>query len=76
MKYRGLLKKKIYSLKLKNGSIRAGDELIINNKKIGNIISIANSNIFATLNINFVDELKKDSKVLTINDSLAFDFLN
>ena len=76
MKYRGLLKKKLYSLKLKAGSVLAGDELIINNKKIGKIVSIANSNIFALLNINYVNELKKNNKVLTINDSLTFDFLN
>ena len=76
MKYRGLLKKKLYSLKLKAGSVLAGDELIINNKKIGKIVSIANSNIFASLNINYVNELKKNNKILTINDSLSFDFLN
>ena len=66
----------IYSLKLKAGSVLVGDELIINNKKIGKIVSIANSNIFALLNINYVNELKKNNKILAINDSLAFDFLN
>ena len=76
MKYRGLLKKKLYSLKLINGKVLAGDELIIDNKKIGTIISIANSNIFAVLNINFVNELKKNKNILVINDSLVFDFLN
>ena len=76
MKYRGLLKKKLYSLKLKTGNVLEEDELIINNKKIGKIVSIANSNIFASLNINYVDELKKNNKILTINESLAFDFLN
>ncbi len=76
MKYRGLLKKKLYPLRLKVGNILVGDELIINNKKIGSVVSIANSNIFALLNINFINELKKNSKILTINDSLAFDFLN
>ena len=76
MKYRGLLKKKLYSLKLKMGNVLVGDELIVDNKKIGTVISIANSNIFATLNINFANELKKNNKNLTINDSLTFDFLN
>ena len=76
MKYRGLLKKKLYPLRLKVGNILVGDELIINNQKIGSVVSIANSNIFALLNINFINELKKNSKILTINDSLAFDFLN
>jgi len=76
MKYRGLLKKKLYSLKIKIGDILEGDELIVENKKIGTIISKANSNIFAVLNINFVNELKNNNKNLVINDSLAFDFLN
>ena len=76
MKYRGLLKKKLYSLELKIGDVIAGDELIVDNKKIGTIISKANSNIFAVLNINFVNELKNNNQSLVINDSLSFDFLN
>ena len=76
MKYRGLLKKKLYSLKIKIGDVLEGDELIIDNKKIGTIISKANSNIFAALNINFVNELKKNNESLVINDSLVFDFLS
>ena len=76
MKYRGLLKKKLYSLKLVNGNVSIGDELIIDSKKIGTIVSIANSNIFAVLNINFVNELKNKNKNLIINNSLVFDFLN
>ena len=76
MKYRGLLKKKLYPLKLKTGSVLVGDELIVNNEKIGKIISKANSNIFASLNINFVNELKKNNKNLNINNSLIFDFLD
>jgi len=76
MKYRGLLKKKLYSLKLKIGNVLAGDELMVNNKKIGTVVSIANSNIFASLNINYVNELKDKNQNLIISDSLAFDFLN
>ena len=52
MKYRGLLKKKLYALKIKSGDVLEGDELIVDNKKIGTIVSKANSNIFAALNIN------------------------
>ena len=76
MKYRGLLKKKLYALKIKNGDVLEGDELIVDNKKIGTIVSKANSNIFAALNINFVNELKNNNQSLVINDSLSFDFLN
>ncbi len=76
MKYRGLLKKKLYALKIKNGDVLEGDELIVDNKKIGTIVSKANSKIFAALNINFVNELKNNRQNLVINDSLSFDFLN
>ena len=76
MKYRGLLKKKLYALKIKNGDVLEGDELIVDNKKIGTIVSKANSNIFAALNINFVNEIKNKNQNLVINDSLSFDFLN
>ena len=76
MKYRGLLKKKLYALKIKNGDVLEGDELIVDNKKIGTIVSKANSNIFAALNINFVNDLRESNQSLVINDTLAFDFLN
>ncbi len=76
MKYRGLLKKKLYSLKIKSGDVLEGDELIVDNKKIGTIVSKANSNIFAALNINFVNKIKNKNQNLVINDSLSFDFLN
>ena len=48
----------------------------MSDKKIGTIISIANSHIFAALNINFVNEIKNKNQNLVINDSLSFDFLN
>ncbi len=76
MKYRGLLKKKLYALKIKSGNVLEGEELIVDNKKIGTIVSKANSNIFAALNINFVNEIKNKNQNLVINDSLSFDFLN
>ena len=76
MKYRGLLKKKLYALKIKSGDVLQGDELIVDNKKIGTIVSKANSNIFEALNINFVNEIKNKNQNLVINDSLSFDFLN
>ena len=75
MKYRGLLKKKLYSLYLNKGEIEDNRELFVNNKKIGHIISKANSKIFAVLNIEFVNELKKSSSQLTLDNSLVFDFL-
>ena len=75
MKYRGLLKKKLYSLYLSKGEIEDNRELFVNNKKIGHIVSKANSKIFAVLNIEFVNELKKSSNQLMLDNSLVFDFL-
>ena len=63
-------------LKLKTGTVLPGDELIIDNKKIGTIVSVANHNIFAKLNINFVKEFRERNDVLVINDNLVLDFLN
>ena len=51
-------------------------ELISNGKKIGEIKSIANSYIFAILNIEFVDELKKITNILKLDDTLILEFLN
>ena len=75
MKYRGLLKKKLYSLYLIKGEIEDNRELLVNNKKIGHIVSKANSKVFAVLNIEFVNELKKSSNQLTLDNSLVFEFL-
>ncbi len=75
MKYRGLLKKRLYSLTLCKGVIEDNRELFVNNRKIGHIISKANSKIFAILNIEFVNELKKSSNQLKLDNSLIFDFL-
>tara|TARA_B100000575_G_C22985276_1_gene568323 strand:- start:79 stop:906 length:828 start_codon:yes stop_codon:yes gene_type:complete len=76
MKYRGLLKKKLYSLKVYKGDITNDKELLVNGKKIGHIISKAHSKIFAVLNIEFVDELRKKSKKLELDSSLVLDFLD
>ena len=76
MKYRALLKKKLYPLKIKKGEASIDMELISNGKKIGEIKSIANSYILAILNIEFVDELKKNTNILKLDDALMLEFLN
>ena len=76
MKYRALLKKKLYPLKIKKGEASIDMELISNGNKIGEIKSIANSYIFAILNIEFVDELKNSTNILKLDDSLILEFLN
>ncbi len=76
MKYRSLLKKKIYPMKIIKGDIAIGNELIIDGKKIGYIISKANSYIFALLNIEFVNMLVKNNSKINLNDNVVLDFLN
>ena len=76
MKYRSLLKKKIYPMKIIKGDISIGNELIIDGKKIGYIISKANSYIFALLNIEFVNILVKNNSKINLNDTVVLDFLN
>ena len=75
MKYRALLKKKLYPLKINKGEASIDMELILNGKKIGKIKSIANSYIFAILNIEFVNELKKNSNTLKLDGTLILEFL-
>ena len=76
MKYRSLLKKKIYPMKIIKGDISIGSELIIDEKKIGYIVSKANSYIFALLNIEFVNILVKNNSKINLNDTVVLDFLN
>ncbi len=76
MKYRGLLKKRLYSLNINIGKASVGDELIINKKKIGYIISEANKKIFAVLNIETVNEIKKRSNKLQLDNNSVLDFLD
>ena len=76
MKYRSLLKKKIYPMKIIKGDISIGNELIIDGKKIGYIVSKANSYIFALLNIEFVNILVKNNSKINLNDNVVLDFLN
>ena len=76
MKYRSLLKKKIYPMKIIKGDISIGNELIIDGKKIGYIVSKANSYIFALLNIEFVNILVKNNSKINLNDTVVLDFLN
>ena len=76
MKYRSLLKKKIYPLKISKGDTVIGSELTVGGKKIGHVVSRANSHIFAILNIEFANGLIKSNSKIDLNNSLTLDFLN
>ena len=63
-------------MKIIKGDISIGSELIIDEKKIGYIVSKANSYIFALLNIEFVNILVKNNSKINLNDTVVLDFLN
>ena len=62
MKYRALLKKKLYSMKIIDGNINIGDKIIENEYILGEVVSKANQHLFCMLKIEYVKEksLKKD----------------
>ena len=55
MKYRSLLKKKIYVLEIISGNINPGDNIIEKNINIGNVISKIDKYILCMLKINFIE---------------------
>ena len=56
MKYRALLKKKIYSLEIKDGSAIIGQLIKDNESDFGKIISIKNNFVLAMLKIELADK--------------------
>ena len=64
MKYRALLKKKIYTLEIISGSIQVGEKITINDISIGEIISITNKFAIAMLKIDAANVIiKKDNEI-------------
>ena len=74
MKYRSLLKKKIYVLKLISGNINPGDDIIFQNIILGNVISKVNKYILCMLRITLIEDkkLKKDEIKISSNTIIKF----
>ena len=75
MKYRALLKKKLYSLQIISGEINIGDNILFEEKNLGKVISKVNQYILCMMKIDFVDNKSKNREIIEINKSLFLKFL-
>ena len=69
MKYRALLKKKIYTLEIISGSIQVGEKITINDISIGEIISITNKFAIAMLKIDTANAVIKKDNVIDLSNA-------
>ena len=75
MKYRALLKKKIYSLEIKDGSPIIGQLIKDNESEFGKIISIKNNFVLAMLKIELADKKIIAKKQIKTNEGLILEFI-
>ena len=75
MKYRALLKKKIYTLEIMSGEININDEIILNKIIFGKVISKVNKYILCMLKIDLVSEKSNNKESIEINTSTVLKFL-
>ena len=75
MKYRALLKKKIYSLEIKDGSPIIGQLIKDNESEYGKIISIKNNFALAMLKIELADKKIITKKQIKTNEGLILEFI-
>mgnify|MGYP001385790977 FL=1 len=69
MKYRALLKKKIYTLEIISGSIQVGEKITINDISIGEIISITNKFAIAMLKIDAANAVIKKDNLIDLSNA-------
>ncbi len=75
MKYRALLKKKLYSLTVKNGLPKIQQSISEDGSELGKIISIKNKSILAMIKIEIAKKKIKSNKSIKTNDGLVLDFV-
>ena len=75
MKYRALLKKRIYSLIVKAGSPKADQTIKVDGIDYGKIISIENKSILAMLKIELAEKKIYEKQQMKTSDGLVFDFI-
>ena len=75
MKYRSLLKKKIYVLKLISGNINPGDDIIFQDIIFGNVISKVNKYILCMLRITLIEDKKLNKDEIKISSNTIIKFL-
>ena len=76
MKYRALLKKRIYPLALIKGSPKTKQSICENEIELGKIISMENNSILAMLKIELAESKIKSQKKIKTNDGLVLDFIS
>ena len=69
MKYRALLKKKIYTLEIISGSTQVGEKITIEDISIGEIISITNKFAIAMLKIDAANAVIKNDNVIDLSNA-------
>jgi len=74
MKYRALLKKRIYSLTLNTGSPKLRQSIKENGNELGKIISVKNKSILAMLKIELAETKIKSKETIKTIDGLVLDF--
>lgn len=75
MKYRSLLKKKIYNLEIIEGEIQIGSNIYLNKSVIGVAISKVNQYLLCMLKIDSVENLKKNKLKLKADSNITLKFL-
>ena len=75
MKYRALIKKKIYVLELLSGNIYPGDNIIEEDTNIGNVISKEGKYVLCMLKINLVKNKNLNKEQIETNSSTLLKFL-
>ena len=75
MKYRALLKKKIYSLEIKDGSLIIGQQIKDDENEFGKIISIKNNTVLAMLKIELAEKKINTKQQITTNEGVVLEFI-
>ena len=74
MKYRALLKKKIYTLKITSGNIKVSDKLFDDEVEIGEVISKTDNYILGMLKINLIENLISNKKIISTSKGAKVSF--
>ena len=75
MKYRALLKKKIYSLEIKDGSPVIGQQIKDDENEFGKIISIKNNSVLAMLKIELAEKKINTKQQIKTNEGVILKFI-
>ena len=75
MKYRALLKKKIYSLEIKDGLPIIGQKIKDDENEFGKIISIKNDSVLAMLKIELAEKKIDTKQLIKTNEGVVLKFI-